>query len=226
MESPAHLLMIRSRLKELAEPKYRDFTARLIPGETRLLGVRLPALRALAKQLARQGVWQLPEETAQSMEELTLRGMLIGYAQGVKLAERLEALAAFVPLIRNWSVCDSCCATYAFVRRNREELWEWLAPYLVAEQEFAARFAVVVLLLHYKQEEPWAARVAAALPRMRATGYYAQMAAAWCACELCQLYPRLAPGLLGSLCPPVHRLALRKLRESKKLSAGTDAVSA
>lgn len=207
---------IRKRLGEMAEPTYRDFVARLIPGESQLLGVRLPALRKLAKELAHSGVWQLQAASAQSMEEVMLRGMLIGYVRGVETADRLKALAGFVPHIRNWSVCDSCCATYAFARREREAVWPWLMPYVVAEQEYPARFGVVMLLLHFKQEEEWAQRVAAVLPQVRAIGYYAQMAVAWCACELCLLYPRLAKPLLGSLCPAVHRLTLRKLRESRK----------
>lgn len=212
------LLMLRARLAELADPQYRDFVARLVPGETKLLGVRLPALRALARELARKGVWQLPvDDACAGMEELMLRGMLIGYAREIELVERLEALAAFVPLINNWSVCDSCCATYSFVRKHREDVWAWLAPYLVAEQEFIARFGVVMLLLHYKQEAAWAARVAEALPRVPATGYYAQMAVAWCACELCLLYPGDMAHLPEALRPEVRRLALRKLRESRRV---------
>lgn len=218
MQPPTTLPAIRRRLNELAEEKYREFAARLLPGETQLLGVRLPTLRRIAKQLAQQGIWQLPADEARSMEELMLRGMLIGYARGVPLSERLGALTGFVPLIRNWSVCDSCCATYAFARQHRETLWEWLAPYSASEQEYEARFGVVMLLLHFKQEEPWAMRVAELLPRVRAAGYYAQMAAAWCACELCLLYPHLAGELLHKLHPPVRRLTLRKLRESKRIT--------
>lgn len=208
------LSAIRARLEDMAEPTYREFASRLIPGEEHLLGVRLPALRVLAKELAKQGIWQLPEERPLSMEELMLRGMLIGYAREPGLAARLEALAGFVPRIRNWSVCDSCCATYTFVRSGREAVWSWLSPYLESKQEYMARFGVVLLLLHYKQEEAWAERIAAALPGVTAAGYYAQMAVAWCACELCLLYPHLAEQLLGSLAFSTRRLTLRKLRES------------
>lgn len=43
---------LRARLTELAEPAYRDFSSRLIPGCGEMLGVRLPVLRKLAAEIA------------------------------------------------------------------------------------------------------------------------------------------------------------------------------
>lgn len=208
---------LRRSLEALADPRYRAFASKLIPGGIPMLGVRLPQLRAMAKQLARAGHWQLPTPAEPYMEEVMLRGMLIGYApRHVKLEARLTELERFVPLISNWSICDSCCTTYAFVRRQREEVWPWLAPYLASAEEFPARFGVVMLLCHYRQEATWAARVAEVLPTVPATGYYAEMAVAWCACELILHEPALADRLLASLRPSVRRLTLRKLRESNR----------
>lgn len=200
----------------MADAPYREFAKKLIPGEVQLLGVRLPQLRRLAQQLAREGRWQLMVAQDACMEEIMLRGMLIGYARGVSLAERLAALEAFVPYITNWSICDSCCATYRFVRREREEVWRWLAPYLAAAEEYRARFGVVMLLQHFRQEKMWAARVAKALPQVKAQGYYAEMAVAWCACELIIQDPPLRDTLPAALRPSIQRLTLRKLRESTR----------
>ena len=205
----------RATLKAMADERYREFAAKLIPGGMRMLGVRLPELRRMAREMARAGQWRLATPPDAVMEEVMLRGMLIGYAgREVPPAERLEALATFVPLITNWSICDSCCATYTFARKHREEVWQWLAPYLNSAEEYPARFGVVMLLDHYKQEPAWAAQVAEALPRVPAQGYYAEMAIAWCACELCLLYPQLSDSLLTSLRPSVRQRTLRKLRES------------
>ena len=41
-------------LISMAEPDYRKFSASLLPGTRNILGVRLPQLRRLAKQLARK----------------------------------------------------------------------------------------------------------------------------------------------------------------------------
>ena len=203
----------------MAEARYRAFAAKLIPGGMPMLGVRLPALRSLAKRLARAGCWQLPARADAYMEEVMLRGMLIGYApRGVGIEERLAELEQFVPAITNWSICDSCCTTYTFARRHRERVWQWLAPYLASAEEYPARFAVVLLLTQFKQDAAWAARIAATLPTIPAMAYYSEMAVAWCACELILLYPALADSLLSSLRPSSHHLTLRKLRESRRYS--------
>lgn len=217
---PEAMRYVRRRLSKMADARYRDFAVRLIPGEKRMLGVRLPALRALAKELARSGVRFSPPPADACMEELMLSGMLIGYAPGLSLHERLQELGDFVPYIDNWSICDSCCATYTFARKERAAVWEWLAPYLHEQGEFTTRFGVVMLLMHFKQEAEWAARVAAALPGIKAQGFYAEMAIAWCACELCLLYPHLADRLLSTLPAPVLRLTRRKLRESNRPHKG------
>lgn len=40
---------IKEQLSLLADPAYRDFSSSLLPGTDHILGVRLPALRKLAK---------------------------------------------------------------------------------------------------------------------------------------------------------------------------------
>ena len=48
---------IRARLLELADPGYREFHGKLLPGTDNILGVRVPALRKLAKEIVR-GDWE------------------------------------------------------------------------------------------------------------------------------------------------------------------------
>ena len=48
---------IRRRLEELAEPGYRDFNRKLLPGVEDMLGVRTPALRRLAREITK-GDWR------------------------------------------------------------------------------------------------------------------------------------------------------------------------
>ncbi len=213
--SPAEL---HARLLELAEPAYREFSARLLPPGTALLGVRLPALRRLARRLAAEPDWRANfDAPANCLEEDLIRGFLPGYAPGISLEERLELIARIVPTWRNWSVCDSCCATYGFVRSDRERVWDWLRTSLADTREYVARFGVVMLLMHYSREAAWLPRLMAILPRVPTGARYADLAVAWCACELALLHPDarrlLRPGVLPEA---TRRLALRKLRESRR----------
>ena len=74
---------IKEQLSLLAEPKFQQFTAKLLPGVTDILGVRLPLLRQMAKQLAK-GDWKayLSHALDSSYEEIMLQGMALGYAKG------------------------------------------------------------------------------------------------------------------------------------------------
>lgn len=213
---------IVAELQGLAEPKYRDFAASLIPGEEDMLGVRLPLLRKLARRVACQEDWEsifYELGSYSRMEVVMLRGMLPGYAPNATLSERLRALAAFIPTIRNWSICDSCCATYTFTREFRAEVLDFLQPYLGSTEEYEARFAVVMLLNHYLNDSTYVAHVAELLSQVNCRAYYADMAVAWCACELILRYPVYEAELITRLSPDIQKLTQRKIRESHRCRA-------
>ena len=73
---------LQARLRALAEPDYQAFASRLLPGVDNLLGVRIPHLRKLARQLARED-WRaaLTAMGDGSFEEVLLQGLLIGCAK-------------------------------------------------------------------------------------------------------------------------------------------------
>ena len=90
---------IKEQLSLLAEPAYRDFSSSLLPGTEHILGVRLPALRKIARKLAKEN-WleNLARCTQDSFEEIMLQGFIIGYAKA-PLPDILEQIAAFLPKI-------------------------------------------------------------------------------------------------------------------------------
>ena len=88
---------IRKQLEQQKEPEFQQFIAKLLPGVEPILGVRLPMLRKLAKQLAK-GDWKkyLCYAVDDSYEEIMLQGMVLGYAKG-DLQEKKEYLERFIP---------------------------------------------------------------------------------------------------------------------------------
>lgn len=215
---------LRRELRAAAEPSYAAFAAKLLPDNTHpLLGVRLPRLRALAREIAKsekaRAFLSRPLPLRASFEEIMVQGLVIGYLRDISFAERTARLDRLIPRLDNWSLCDSCCATYGFAAAHREETWAWLQPYTRSTAVYERRFAVVMMLDHFLAETAWAERVAALLPTLPCGDYYADMATAWCACELTLRHPDLADTLLASLPPPVRRLTLRKRRESRRRPA-------
>ena len=214
---------IRQRLKAMADEKYREFAVSLVPGcDLEFLGVRLPLLRKMARDIAKSDFRSFLAETpGRCFEEIMLRGMVIGCAR-MELPEKLDHVAGFVSLITNWSICDSFCAGLKFARDHRERAWDFLQPYLGSNEEFQVRFAVVMLLNHYI-EEPWLDRVLSALDKIRHEGYYARMAVAWAVSIGYVAFPETTQTYLDTcrLDDVTFNMALRKITESLRVDKAT-----
>lgn len=217
---------IHEQLLALSEPEFQKFSSSLLPGTNNILGVRLPALRKLDKKIAK-GDWRayLASEEDRSFEEIMLQGMVIGYVRA-DLPELLERIAAFVPKIDNWSVCDSFCSGLKIARKEPEAIWDFLQPYLHTEREFEARFGVVMLLFYFI-EDLHIRRVLTLLDQIPSKEYYARMAVAW-AISICFVrFPALTMEYLkteNSLDDFTYHKALQKITESNCVNRETKAV--
>ena len=180
---------MRSRLKELEDEKYREFHSGLLPGTENILGVRLPALRSLAKEIAKND-WEewFFQKNDIYYEETMLRGLVTAYAK-MDCDTRLSYIRAFVPDINNWAVCDCVSNTYKDAEKFPEKYWEFIAPYFSSDREFEARFGAVMLLSHFVKEE-YVEEGLLRLEEIHQEGYYAKMAAAWQSLYILRLFRR------------------------------------
>lgn len=210
---------IRDTLEEWAELKLQSFSAGLIPGEEHVLGVRLPKLRSYARELAK-GNWQtyLREARDDSMEEILPQGMTLGYVEAD--FDTLEPyLTSFVPKIRNWSVCDSTCATLKIAKKEPERVWQYLKRYLASEEEFFIRFAVVMLLDYYIVEE-YIDEVLMIMEGIHHDGYYVKMAVSWNLSVCYVRFPKKTMHFLEvtNLNDWTYNKAIQKMLESCRIS--------
>ncbi len=216
---------IRERLNALAEEDYRKFSSSLIPGEDKLLGVRLPHLRELAKEIAK-GDWREYLDNAQNeyYEEIMLQGLVIGYAKASP-EEILKYTALFIPKIRNWGVCDSFCTGLKLAKKHPEMVWDFIRPYLSSDKEFEIRFAVIMMLAHFISNG-YIDRVIESLDRIRHEGYYVKMGVAW-AISVCYVkYPEKTIAYLKSceLDDFTFNKSLQKILESYRVDQDAKAV--
>lgn len=174
------LKKVDESLREMADEKYREFHSRLIPGvETVFYGVRVPALRKLARQLVKgdwRGFVELTKDS--SVYELNmLCGMVCALAK-CDFGEKLEYVEKFIPSIDNWAVCDIVCGDLKDVKNNRERMYQFILPYLESQQEYEVRFAVVILMQYFVTDE-YINDVLKIYDGIRHNGYYVKMAVAW-----------------------------------------------
>lgn len=219
MENNTILQKIRLRLFELAEPDYKIFVERLIPGCDNMLGVRLPNIRKLAAELAK-GEWR--EYFAQCkdeyFEETMLHGLTIGY-----LKEDTETVVAelrrFVPKIDNWSICDSFCSGLKIARKQPQRFWDIASEYSRSERAYDVRFAVVLLLDHFIDAEH-INELLILLDGVKNQDYYVKMSLAW-ALSMCFVkFPEPTMTYLkkSGLDDFTFNMTLRKICESRQVS--------
>lgn len=212
---------IREKLFKCSDEKYRAFSAGLIPGADNIIGVRLPAIRGMAKDILK-GDWRqyLADAPLEYYEEIMLKGIVISSAK-TETEERLKYLEEFIPLIDNWGVCDSVCAGIKVTAKNGGQIWDFLAGYIVSDKEFEVRFAAVMMLMHYVDKN-YIDRVFDKLDEIGHPGYYARMAVAWAVSVCFAKFPEETEEYLGrcSLDDFTFNKALQKTIESRRIDPG------
>ena len=113
-----------------------------------MIGIRIPILRKYAKELLKnyetEELLNIIEN--EYYEEIMLQGMLIGLSKQGGIKKVQKQIEKFVPKIDNWAVCDTFCAGLKITQKHKQEIWEFLQPYLKSTKEFYTRFGVVMLL--------------------------------------------------------------------------------
>lgn len=212
---------VLTRLEEFRDEDYKKFNESLIPGaEGTSLGVRLPQLRTIAREIIRKDWRSFLSESKQSnvYEFVMLRGLVIAEAP-CEFEERLELLAGFVPSIQNWAVCDSVCSSLKSVKKHLPETFQFLQPYLQSDSEFELRFGVVMLMDYFICAD-YIGQVLNILSGIRHEAYYVNMAIAWALSVCFVKFREKTLDLLKSkvLSPWVQNKAIQKCRESRRVS--------
>lgn len=215
---------IREQLFQLSEESYKDFNRNIVPGEERMIGVRLPALRKLARETAKSSGREYLDEAAEAMgpdslhEEIMLYGMVLGYTKMEK-EERAERLDRFVPLIRTWAICDTCVTVYKFMEKEPDYWFDYLKRYETSDKEFDLRFMIISMLSHFIDDRH-IDEVLRLCGSIRNDGYYTKMGVAWTVSVCYVKYPEKTRKFLesGVMDEFTHNKSIQKIRESYRVS--------
>lgn len=209
---------LEERLFSLCDPAYREFQGRLIPSLApgRMIGVRTPVLRALAKEmagtpLARDFLSSLPHRY---FDEDNLHAFLIA---GIRsYGDLIPALDRFLPYVDNWATCDQL-RPVAF-RRHLPELAEKIPEWLASPHIYTARFGIGMLMTHFL-DDAFAPAYPAAVAAVTGEDYYLRMMVAWYfATALAKQYEQVLPYLTEHrLDERTARMTIRKALESYRI---------
>lgn len=213
---------LQAELKALQDLKYQKFHSSLLPGVQNIIGVRMPLLRKLAKEMLR-GDWQayLNAEITKPntyYEEDIIQALLIGTSK-LSLPERHAYIKAFVPKINNWAVCDLFCSTLKEAQYYQEEYWQLIVPYFNSSNSYDLRFASVMLLNHFTDDE-FVEEALNLLEAIKHEDYYVKMGVAWAISIFYIKQPQLTLNLIkqNNLDDFTHNKVIQKIRESFRVS--------
>ena len=206
------------RLLEFEDREYGEFQRKLVPNVDphRLIGVRLPDIRAVAKQIrgteeAERFMFALPHFY---YDEDMLHAMLINE---IKDIDRLfYEIDEFLPLVDNWAVCDTIKPKV--FKKHREALWEKIPEYLASPLEYTVRFGISMLMSNFLDEDfrPEALELVYNIEREE---YYVKMMQAWFfATAAAKRYDETIPYIeRGMKDRTVQRMTVRKCIESFRI---------
>lgn len=165
-------------MKSMQDIKYRDFNKKLIPGTENIIGIRIPNLRKLSKEISK-GNWKEFLEVAEDTyyEEVMLQGMVIGNINS-NFEEISYYIKKFVPKISNWAICDGFCSGLKSTNNYKEYMYDILKKYVCSENLWQIRFALVMFLIYYVDDE-YIKDIFEYCNNIQSEEYYVKMGMAW-----------------------------------------------
>lgn len=210
---------IQSRLFKLQDLKYKEFQCRLMPtvSPDRVIGVRTPDLRTLAKELSKvpeamEFLSMLPHKY---YEENNLHSFIICTIKDYNKA--VEEVDKFLPYVDNWATCDQMSPKV--FKKHLPELYIKIQEWLRSDKTYTIRFGIGMLMGLYL-DEAFTPEVLELVSRVRSDEYYVNMMIAWFfATALAKQYDASLPYIQeGKLDKWTHNKSIQKAVESYRIT--------
>lgn len=151
---------------------------KIINSKQKILGVRTPELKNLAKKFAKLDLKKsLKLIKFNSFEEITLYGLLLGFVNNFE--ELLPLIDEFLKRIDNWATCDQTCSALKIFKKDKNnKYYPIFKQYAQSNLEFEARFGIVMIMLYYLKDEN-IEDVIELIKTINNHAYYVDMAISW-----------------------------------------------
>ena len=210
---------IRNELFDMQDLKYRELQTGIIPSRDpqTLIGVRTPALRSFAKQLAKR------EDLSDFLNDLPhlyfdedqLHAFIISEIKDYDTC--MAELEKFLPHVDNWATCDQMSPKV--FKKHKEELLVKIREWIASDKPYTVRFGIGMLMQHFLDEDfdPAYPELVAGI---RSEEYYVKMMIAWYfATALAKQYETVLPYLENRrLDAWTHNKAIQKAIESYRIT--------
>jgi len=212
---------INQMLQQLAESDYKVFNERLIPTSYQIHGVRTPALKKLAKEIAvTQDVeTYLNNAEFATYEHVLLYGLVLSQLKKLPLEIIFQYLDSLILKFDNWAHVDMVISAFKIFGKHPNEVLTHFLPLKMSEGEFVKR-TFVILLMDYFMSESHIDTALKHLAEVPQGQYYVDMAIAWAiSVGLIKFYDKTVLLLeRKEFSKFVHNKAIQKARESYRIT--------
>lgn len=211
---------INEQLRELAETNYKQFNQKIIPTNYEIQGIRMPALKKLAKEIAISSelTTYLYNAELTTYEQILLYGLVLGQIKKPQLETIFHYLDPLILKFDNWAHVDTIISSLKIFKKYPQEVLAHFLPYKTHEGEFTKRVFVIILMDYFMTDT----HIDASLKHMSEVPqgqYYVDMAIAWAiSVGLIKYYDKTLPYLQQKTFSKfVHNKAIQKARESYRI---------
>ncbi|MDH6357710.1 DNA alkylation repair protein [Parabacteroides sp. PF5-9] len=212
---------INEKLYALAESDYKAFNERLIPTKYEILGIRMPALKKLAKEIATSSELEnyLQQTEYPTYEHVLLYGLVLGYLKNRSLETIFHYLDPLILKFDNWAHVDTIVCNPKIFKKYPDEVLAHFLSLKTDEGEFTKR-TFVILLMDYFFNETYIDIALKHLSEVPQGQYYVDMAIAWAiSVGLIKFYDQTVLLLeQQTFSKFVHNKAIQKARESYRIT--------
>lgn len=175
------MTVIQKEITALADKEYQEFQSKLIPNikSSSVIGVRVPALRLLAKRLYSE----LPPAQISRFfdslphkyyEENLLHSFLI--EQIKDWDECITRFEQFLPFIDNWAVCDTCHPKV--FKKHTDQMLIKAKAWIKSDRTYTIRYGIDTFMTYFLDKEFDSSHLEL-VAQVKSDEYYVNMMQAW-----------------------------------------------
>lgn len=150
-----NFIEIRGKLNNLKSEKLKDFSSNLSKSKYELLGVKLPLLKDIAKEIIKDNAYlEYLNHDIKYFEELQIQFFIVGMLKDYQFF--CNYINSNWYKVDNWAICDSSCACFKkIILKNKEEFKLFMKDFYKGNKDktFCVRFIINALMDAYLGED-------------------------------------------------------------------------
>lgn len=164
-------------LEKYIDPSYREFNSKLIPGVENVLGIRIPVLRNIVKEMSEEEREVFLNSLPHKYHEENIMHMII-ITEEKDFDKAKEMLLNFLQYVDNWQVSDVGIPKAFKSTKDRESLLNFVKILISKEATYFKRYGIFILMKLFL-DDFYNKEVLDMVANIKSEEYYVNMMRAW-----------------------------------------------